>query len=253
MPTTAAALTCVSGGVGGGGGTVPARASAGGGSAREAAVDLSCDSVEAGIPMSSRISSHGLPMSGDLGRRGLGATVSVTSAQGFPMSGDLGRNGGRVTASDLSCESGGAGRGRELSPRVRRQASVREAVVVLEEPSRPPYRPRWAVWRAPRAERRRAVALEGAWEAWPLRGRANAPLGWSRPERTTWPCLTQCWRTLVRHAERRQSAVRLAVVPRRRSYLMLPAARLALVPRLRWSYLMQENTVRLALVQIRGS
>ena len=57
----ATALTCVSGGVGGGGGTVPARASAGGGSAREAAVDLSCDNVEAGSPISSRVSTHGFP------------------------------------------------------------------------------------------------------------------------------------------------------------------------------------------------
>ena len=62
MPTTAAVLTCVSDGVGGGGGTVLARASAGGG-ALGAAVDLSCDSVEAGIPISSRISTHGLPVS----------------------------------------------------------------------------------------------------------------------------------------------------------------------------------------------
>ena len=140
---------------------------------------------------------------------------------------------------------------REPSPRMCRRASVREAVVVPEEPSKPPCRPRWAVWRAPRAERRRAVALEGAWEAWPLRGRANAPVGRSRPERSRWTCLTQCWRTLVRHAERRQPAVRLALVPRQRNYLMQPAVRLALVPRRR-SYLMQEKTVRLALVQFRG-
>ena len=90
MPTTATALTCVSGGVGGGGGTVPARASAGGGCAREAAVGLSCESVEVCIPMSSRVSSHGLPMSGDLGRKGRGATCSIIFAQGLSGSGALG-------------------------------------------------------------------------------------------------------------------------------------------------------------------
>ena len=88
MPTAAAVLTCVSNGVGGGEGNALARASTGGG-ALGAAVDLSGESVEAGIPISSRASTHGTPVSCNLGR-GRGATWSSIRSKGFAGSAALG-------------------------------------------------------------------------------------------------------------------------------------------------------------------